>query len=88
MDSKASHALARKILDTLSSFLEDRGGADELSLNFDAYSAVQLNSFLDRYQAYYSDEFIVGSVLPERLLTSCTCWMPKPAAWAIPFTLS
>lgn len=48
MDRKASHALARKILDTLSSFLEDRGGVDELSLNFDAYSAVQLNSFLDR----------------------------------------
>ena len=36
------------------------GGVDELSRNFDAYSAVQLNSFLDRYQAYYSDEFIVG----------------------------
>ena len=44
------------------------GGVDELSRNFDAYSAVQLNSFLDRYQAYYSNEFIVGFRSAEKAL--------------------
>ena len=34
------------------------GSIDELSQKFDAYSAVQLNGFLNRYREYYSDEFI------------------------------
>ena len=34
------------------------GGIDDLPRNFDAYSTVQLNGFLNRYQEYYSDEFI------------------------------
>ena len=34
------------------------GNIDELSQKFDAYSAVQLNGFLNRYREYYSDEFI------------------------------
>ena len=36
------------------------GSVDELSQRFDAYSAVQLNGFLNRYQEYYSDEFITS----------------------------
>ena len=34
------------------------GGIDDLPRNSDAYSTVQLNGFLNRYQEYYSDEFI------------------------------
>ena len=34
------------------------GTVDELSQRFDAYSAVQLDEFLNRYESYYSQEFI------------------------------
>lgn len=34
------------------------GGIDDLARNFDAYSAVQLDEFLHRYQKYYDDEFV------------------------------
>ena len=33
------------------------GSIDELSKRFDAYSAVQLDEFLNRYREYYDDEF-------------------------------
>ena len=33
------------------------GSVDELSQRFDAYSAVQLDEFLQRYRDYYDDEF-------------------------------
>ena len=36
------------------------GSIDELPQKFDAYSAVQLNGFLNRYQEYYSEEFIAN----------------------------
>ena len=34
------------------------GGIDDLARNFDAYSTVQLDGFLNRYHEYYSDEFV------------------------------
>ena len=34
------------------------GSIDELPEKFDAYSAVQLDDFLNRYREYYTDEFI------------------------------
>ena len=39
-------------------FSQIGGGIDELSQKFDAYSAVQLDGFLNRYREYYDDEFI------------------------------
>ena len=36
------------------------GGIDDLARNFDVYSTVQLNDFLNRYQEYYSDAFIAS----------------------------
>lgn len=46
------------------------GGIDELSRNFDAYSAVQLDIFLKRYREYYDDEFIA-------LFQSAKTWLDK-----------
>lgn len=34
------------------------GGIDDLSKRFDEYSAVQLDDFLNRYESFYSEEFI------------------------------
>ena len=42
------------------------GGIDELSRNFDAYSTVQLDEFLNRYQEYYDDEFVARFLAAEK----------------------
>ena len=44
------------------------GSIDELSPKFDAYSAIQLNGFLNRYQEYYSDEFVATFRSSEKAL--------------------
>ena len=42
------------------------GSIDELSKRFDAYSAVQLDEFLNRYREYYDDEFIARFLSAEK----------------------
>ena len=42
------------------------GSIDELSQKFDAYSAVQLDEFLNRYREYYDDEFAVRFLAAEK----------------------
>ena len=42
------------------------GGIDELSQKFDAYSAVQLDEFLNRYREYYDDEFAARFLAAEK----------------------
>ncbi|MCD7926044.1 MAG: ATP-binding protein [Bacteroides sp.] len=42
------------------------GGIDDLARNFDAYSAVQLDEFLHRYQKYYDDEFVARFLAAEK----------------------
>ena len=42
------------------------GSIDELSKRFDAYSAVQLDEFLNRYREYYDDEFAARFLSAEK----------------------
>ena len=42
------------------------GSIDELPRNFDAYSTVQLDEFLNRYQEYYDDEFVARFLAAEK----------------------
>ena len=58
MDRSASYAIARQVLGALSRFLIGGGSIEQLEDKFDRYCKVGLDSFVDVYHQYYSEEFV------------------------------